>query len=63
MRNKKASVQIIVNDDGVYRVRLCGKSWDDESDANRIYQKISHLVRQIDRAMKTPDSTPVGTVM
>ncbi len=56
-------MQIIVNDDGVYRVRLCGKSWDDESDANRIYQKISHLVRQIDRAMKTPDSTPVGTVM
>lgn len=63
MRSNKVSVQIIVDQQGVYRVRLCGQSWDDEQDANHIYQKISHLVREIDRTMKEPDSVPRDTVM
>ena len=63
MRSNKVSVQIIVDQEGVYRVRLCGKSWDDEPDANYIYQKISHLVREIDHTIKEPDSVPTDAVM
>ncbi len=55
MRGRKTtSVQIIVDEDGVFRVRLYGRTWEDQANANEIYQKISHLVHQIDRALKSP---------
>jgi len=52
METRTASVEIVVRSDGVQLVRLCGKSWDDEPDANRIYEVISHLVKQIDRCVR-----------
>ena len=48
----KSSVQIIVNSDGVQVVRLCGRSWNDEPAARLIYDKIQHLVGEIDRTLK-----------
>jgi hypothetical protein len=49
---RKSSVQIVVNADGVVVVRLCGQAWSDEADASRLYAEIRHLVGEIDRTLK-----------
>ena len=51
---QKSSVQIVVNAEGVEVVRLCGRSWDDEPDARKVYDKIRHLVSEIDLILKRP---------
>jgi hypothetical protein len=53
-KEKAASVQIIVSDNGVERVRLCGNSWDDEECAMRIYRRISHLIKEIEKSVQDP---------
>jgi len=57
----KSSVQIIVRADGVDRVQLRGRSWDDESVAQRIYQRIAPLIRQIHRCLKSSDRVGGGS--
>jgi hypothetical protein len=56
-KQNAASVQIIINADGVERVRLCGRSWDDEESAMAIYKRISHFIREIEVSMK---ESPMG---
>ena len=53
---QRSSVQIVVNAEGVEVVRLCGRSWDDEPDARKVYDKIRHLVSQIDLILKGPEA-------
>jgi hypothetical protein len=56
MRDKKAtSVVIHVDEDGVFRVRLYGRTWEDQAQANDLFQRIAHLVREIDRTLKNPE--------
>ncbi len=50
----QASLEILADAEGVRRVRLVGKTWADQESANRIYQRISHLIDQIDRTIKSP---------
>ncbi len=63
MREKRASVRIIVDDEGVLRVQLCGQSWYDEAEANRIYERISTLIREIDRTLKEKAAAPSTRIM
>ena len=51
---KRSSVQIIVDEDGISRVRLVGQTWTDQETANKVYQRIAHLIDQIDRTVKSP---------
>jgi len=46
------TVEILVNALGVERIRFVGDSLDDEPEASRIYDRIRHLVVQIDRTLK-----------
>jgi len=55
MDKHSVSVQIIVTSEGVDRVRLIGSSWEQEPEATDIYGRIAHLVREIDRTLKTPE--------
>lgn len=57
------TVNIVVNARGVKVVQFCGSGWEDESEASRIYGKISHLVKEIDRTVKRPTPAPHDTVM
>jgi len=47
-----ASVEIVVNRDGVAIIRYRGDSLADEPEASGIYREIRHLVAEIDRTLK-----------
>lgn len=46
------SVEIVVNILGVERIRYIGGSLDDEPEARQLYDRIRHLVLEIDRTLK-----------
>lgn len=52
MKQRNSSLRIILTEDGVHRVQLCGESWDDEPEADRLYSKVSHLINEMHRILK-----------
>ena len=48
---------IVVNSDGVKVVQFCGDGWQDEEQAQQIYEQIKPLIREIDRVL-TAGSIP-----
>lgn len=47
------TINIVVSAKGVKVVQFCGEGWDDETETAKIYQRIKHLIQQMDRALKS----------
>ncbi len=45
------TINIVVSAKGVKVVQFCGEGWDDETETARIYQRIKHLIQEMDRAL------------
>ena len=46
------SINIVVNAKGVKVVQFCGEGWDQEEETGRIYDRIKHLIQQMDRVLR-----------
>ena len=53
------TVTIVINCDGVKVVQFCGDGWQDEGQAQLIYEQIKPLIRQIDIVLKGDTETIV----
>ena len=49
---QRPELKIIVNADGVKVVQFCGKGFEDEPQVSQIYERIKHLIQEIDTVLR-----------
>lgn len=53
---EEPTLNIVVNSAGIKLVQFVGQGWEDEAETQEIYRQIKHLIREIDRVLKSADT-------